>query len=131
MGKPVPVGTMGLLIRKEHPALRGFAKATYTTPQWYAVCQDCDCAVLDDLEPAGLMPTVQMIDNFERNHKLGILFEANVGKGSVLVCTAKLRDKMQRPEIRQLVKGLLDYAASDAFQPADTADWNDWKKWLD
>ncbi len=131
MGKPVPVGTMGLLIRKEHPALRGFAKATYTTPQWYAVCQDCDCAVLDDLEPAGLMPTVQMIDNFERNHKLGILFEANVGKGSVLVCTAKLRDKMQRPEIRQLVKGLLDYAASDAFQPADTVDWNDWKKWLD
>lgn len=35
MKKPVAVGTMGLLIQKNHPALREFQSHKYATPQWY------------------------------------------------------------------------------------------------
>ena len=75
MGKPVPVGTMGLRIDHLHPALDGFNSQPFTTPQWYDIVTHADCAVLDD---TSIRPIVQMIDNFERNHRLGILFECKV-----------------------------------------------------
>ncbi len=119
MGKPVPVGTMGLLIQNDHPALAGFGAETFTTPQWYAVCSDCDCAVLEEKTAPSMRPIVQMIDNFERNHKLGVLWEAAVGEGKLLVCTSRLQRHMDRPEIRQLVHSLLRYAGSPQFAPEE------------
>ncbi len=119
MGKPVPVGTMGLLIQNDHPALAGFGAEPFTTPQWYAVCSDCDCAVLDEKTASSMRPIVQMIDNFERNHKLGVIWEAAVGEGKLLVCTSRLQRHMDRPEIRQLVRGLLRYAGSLQFAPEE------------
>ena len=74
-----------------------------------------DLAVLDDLP---LTPIVQMIDNFERNHKLGLLFECKAGGGRLLVCTARLSEITERYEVRQFAKHLLEYAASPAFNPS-------------
>jgi len=31
-------------------------------------------------------PLVKVIDNFARNHKLGVMFEGRVGNGRLLVC---------------------------------------------
>jgi len=118
MGKAVPVGTMGLLIDNEHPALCGFACEEYSTPQWYHIVSHSDCAVLDDT-PSDYRPIVQMIDNFERNHKLGILFEAKVGEGRVLVCTSRLSEISDRPEVRAFAESLLDYAHSADFSPVN------------
>ena len=42
-------------------------------------------AVLDAL-PAGYLPVIQVIDNVERNHKLGLVFEFRVGKAKLVVC---------------------------------------------
>ncbi len=114
MEKPVPVGTLGLCIDAAHPALDGFNAARWSTPQWYDIVTHADCAVLDGMP---IRPIVQMIDNFERNHKLGIVFECRVGNGSLLVCTARLSEIADRPEAAQFAKGLLNYAASDAFAP--------------
>ena len=62
---------------------------------------------------------MQVIDNFARNHKLGNLFEARVGKGRLLVCTIDLASKLdERPAARQFLKSLYGYLASDRFQPA-------------
>lgn len=36
--------------------------------------------ILDEM-PQDFRPIVQPIDNFERNHKLGLIFETKVGKG--------------------------------------------------
>ncbi len=118
MGKEVPVGTMGLLIDNEHPALEGFACEEYSTPQWYHIVSHSDCAVLDDM-PSDYRPIVQMIDNFERNHKLGILFEAKCGEGRLLVCTSRLSEISSRPEARAFAKSLLDYAHSADFSPVN------------
>lgn len=119
MEKPVPVGTLGLCIQNEHPALAGFASEPWSTPQWYDIVTHADCAILDGTE---LVPIVQMIDNFERNHRLGILFECRVGNGSLLVCTARLSEIADRPEAAQFARGILAYAASDNFAPEQSAD---------
>ena len=116
MKKPVAVGTMGLCIQQDHPALAQFPSQKYSTPQWYDLVSAADCAILDDT-PEGFTPIVQMIDNFERNHKLGILWEAQVGNGRLLVCTSRLSSAAERPEVRWFAKSILSYAKSDAFRP--------------
>lgn len=124
MKKPVAVGTMGLLIKKDHPALKSFPTHKYATPQWYQIVSNSDCAILDDATDKAYRPIVQMVDNFERNHKLGILFEGKVGEGSLMICTSRLSDIADRAEVKQFTKSLLDYVTSDAFAPADTLDIN-------
>jgi hypothetical protein len=47
-----------------------------------------------------------------------LLFEARVEKGRLLVCAIDLeRELSQRPGARQFRRSLLEYAASDGFQP--------------
>jgi hypothetical protein len=58
-----------------------------------------------------------VIDNFDRNHKLGLIAETKVGKGSMLICAIDLVTLKDKPEARQLMHSLLQYTASDAFAP--------------
>lgn len=108
MGKEVPVGTMGLLIRKEHPALASFPCESYTTPQWYSIVNASRSTILDGTD---IVPIVQTIDNFERNHRLGLLYEVYLADLDLvlLVCTSDLpalcRDGY--PEARALYESLL------------------------
>lgn len=122
MKKPVAVGTMGLLIQKDHPALASFPAHKYSTPQWYKIVSHCDCAILDDVTDKSYRPIVQMVDNFERNHKLGILFEGKVGEGTLMVCTSRLSEVAEYPEIKCFARSILDYVTSDAFAPEQTLD---------
>ena len=122
MKKPVAVGTMGLLIQKDHPALASFPAHKYSTPQWYKIVSHCDCAILDDVTDKSYRPIVQMVDNFERNHKLGILFEGKVGEGTLMVCTSRLSEVAEYPEIKCFARSILDYVTSDAFAPEQALD---------
>ncbi|MBE6851730.1 MAG: beta-glucuronidase [Ruminococcus sp.] len=117
--RPVPVGTLGLCIQNDHPALADFPCMEWTTPQWYDLVTHANCAILDD---TNIRPIVQMIDNFERNHRLGILFECSVGAGSLLVCTSRLSEISDRPEAMQFAKSILRYASSDDFSPVQAVD---------
>lgn len=65
---------------------------------------------------------IQVIDNFERNHKLGLIFEGKVAKGKLLVCSIDLAGNKDKPEARQLFYSLLRYADSDKFNPATSID---------
>lgn len=114
MNKALPVGTLGLCIDSCHPALGKFPCRRWTTPQWHALITHGSCAVLDGLE---LRPIVQMIDNVERNHKLGLLFEGQCEHGKLLVCMSRLWETESLPEVRQYFHSLLSYAASDSFAP--------------
>ncbi len=71
-----------------------------------------------------------MIDNFERNHKLGLIFETKVGKGKLLVCAIDLLGHQDKPEARQLLHSLLRYLDSTAFGPQAELDANLLKKLL-
>lgn len=128
MKKPVAVGTMGLLMQKEHPALKDFPTHKYATPQWYQIVSHADCAILDDATDKSFRPIVQMVDNFERNHKLGILFEGKVGDGSLMICTSRLSEIADRTEVKQFTNSIIDYMTSDAFAPKDALDMELLKK---
>ncbi|MBQ3156912.1 MAG: beta-galactosidase [Clostridia bacterium] len=69
MGKPVPIGTLGLCIDAQHPWLTGFAREEYTTPAWYHLLQTAHCETGDMSAPV-----VQMIDNTERCQRLSLLW---------------------------------------------------------
>lgn len=98
MGKPVPVGTMGLSIDTASPLLKRFAQEDYTTPAWYAILQTAHVQRL----PADIYPAVQMIDNTERCARLGILYQQE----GVWHLTARLWEKPDDPAVRALAWSL-------------------------
>ena len=98
MGKPVPVGTMGLSIDTASPLLKRFAQEDYTTPVWYAILQTAHVQRL----PADIRPAVQMIDNTERCARLGILYQQD----GVWHLTARLWEKPNDPAVRALAWSL-------------------------
>lgn len=124
VNKDIPVGTMGLYIDTKHPALNEFKTECYSTPQWYEIITASKLAILDTLGHE-IQPIVQMIDNFERNHKLSLLFEANVLEGRLLICTSKLHNIIQYPEVLQFAKSIINYGLSDDFKPKVTLSYED------
>lgn len=114
MRKPVPVGTLGLLINKEHSVFHHFPTEYYTTAQWYDIVSNSRALVLDDYE---IEPLVWSIDNFERNHKLGNIFEVKVGLGKLLVCTCNLDKIKDSYPARWLEYSILKYISSEEFVP--------------
>jgi hypothetical protein len=113
--EPSP-GTLGILTDPKHPALAEFPTEFHTNWQWWHLIKNSRPLILDET-PRAFRPIVQVIDNFARNHKLGLLMEAKVGKGKLLLCTIELPAIEDRPEARQLLYSLTRYAASPGFQP--------------
>jgi hypothetical protein len=114
--KAVSPGTLGLLIDNTHPIFNDFPTDYHTNLQWFSIIKASRSLILDNA-PEGYRPIVQTIDNIERNHKLGLIFEFKVGKGRLLICMSQLRTILNQPEARQLYKGILKYMKSDAFAP--------------
>ena len=114
-GKPVSPGTLGILTDPSHPVFREFPTEEHTDWQWFPVLKASRPMILDALR--GYKPIVQVIDNVERNHRLGLLFEFAVGNGSLLVCCSDLESTLEYPEGRQFYKAVLDYMRSDEFHP--------------
>ena len=108
--------TMGLLCDPQHPLLKQFPTESYSNWQWYELMQRSRVFILDDTA-SGYRPLVQVIDNFARNHKLGVVFEGRVGSGQLLVCGFDLPNMTKDPAARQLLSSLYSYAGSTAFKP--------------
>jgi hypothetical protein len=117
-GKEEPPGTLGHICDPEHPALAAFPTEFHSNWQWWHLTKNSRPIILD-ATPQSYRPTVQTIDNFDRNHKLGLLFEAKVGKGSLFVCAIDLPAIQDQPEGRQMLHSLLQYVASPNFHPDD------------
>lgn len=119
--KETPVGTLGLLIRREHPALSGFPCETYTTPQWHSIINASRSTILDDTD---IVPIVQSIDNFSRNHRLGMIYELYLQDLDLglLVCTSDLPRliREEHPEALALYQSLVSYLPRLAEKRRDT-----------
>jgi hypothetical protein len=109
---------LGLWCDTNHPALAGFPTEANCDWQWTSILRGVRAMNLDRL-PESLQPIVQAIDDWNRNWKLGVVYECKVGPGRLLVCTINIEDDLdRRPVARQLRRSLLLHMASDAFQPA-------------
>lgn len=112
---PDQPGTMGLLIDTEHKALADFPTKTHTEWQWWDLCIRSKSVIIDSLP---VKPIVRVIDNFVTNHQLATVFAAKVGKGKLMFSSMDLKtDLDKRPAARQLRKSLMNYMASEAFDP--------------
>ena len=107
-------GTIGLLIRDKHPALAEFPTADHSDWQWWGVLTPAPGAVVLDSVNKALRPIVQVIDSFSRNQKLGLVFEAKVGAGHLIVSAVDLTDThLADPMRRQLRSSLVRYLAQE------------------
>jgi hypothetical protein len=111
--------TMGILCDPKQPILAQFPTEFYSDWQWYDLMQHSRLFVLDDT-PAAYRPLVEVIDNFARNDKLGLIFEGCVGVGRLLVCGVDLPSMDKDPAARQMLSSIYAYAASPAFNPSQT-----------
>lgn len=111
---PMIVGT---LIEHAHPVFRDFPTSYYADWQWWDILNYTTAMDLTDLR--ALTPIIQSVDTYEENRKLGISFEATVGKGKLLVlCVDDNKNIDNRPAMRQLLLSVRNYMASDSFAPA-------------
>jgi hypothetical protein len=108
---------MGLLIDNTHPVFKHFTCEEYSTYQWWSIVSNSRSIILDDTSK-DFRPMVQTIDNFERNHKMGLLFECNVLKGKLLVCTCDFEKIIDKPEGKQFLFSILNYVTSKDFKPS-------------
>ena len=109
--------TLGVLCNPKHPALKAFPTEPHSDWQWWELAQSSKAFILNRT-PHDFQPIVQIIDNPQRNHKLGAIFETRVGPGRLLVCGFDLkRDLDNRPAARQMLFSLLQYMQSEDFQP--------------
>jgi hypothetical protein len=109
--------TLGLLCDPRHPALTEFPTEFHTNWQWWDLASKSRPMILDGL-PAKVRPLVQVIDDWYTGRKLGLLFEARVGGGKLMVCSIDLRSHLaDRPVARQFRHSLFDYMHSAAFAP--------------
>jgi hypothetical protein len=115
-GRPVSPGTLGLLMDPGHPVFDSFPTDFHTNWQWFSIIKTSNSLILDDTPPA-YRPIVQVIDNLERNHKMGLVFEFTVDGGKLLVCMSRLNQIQDRPEALQLYQSILHYIRSDSFNP--------------
>lgn len=123
--KPIPIGTHGLLIRNDHSVFSKFPCESYSTPQWWEIVMNSRSVILDDTI---LDPIVQTIDNVGRNHRLGLLFEACVGKARLFVCTSNLKEHIKHPEVSWLYESIVHYMSSDLFHPSQTLELDEFRK---
>lgn len=114
--KPASPGTLGILTNPAHKLFADFPTEYHTNWQWYPVIKYSYPLILDSL-PHSYRPIVQVIDNVERNHKLGLVMEFNVEGGKLLLCMADLDAVRSTPEGFQFYASILDYMHTAAFQP--------------
>ena len=117
-----PPHTLGILCDPKHPALAEFPTDPHTNWQWWELIANSQCMILDGLPPK-LRPIVQVIDDWFTNRRLGLVFEARVGSGKILVCNIDLHgDLADRPVARQLRRSLVHYMDTSSFSPTVSLD---------
>jgi hypothetical protein len=111
---------MGIFCDPKHPAFAQFPTEFATNWQWWDMLTYGAPMKLDRL-PHHLKPLVGCGPDWFAPQRLGLLFEAHVGRGRVVVCSSDLTHRLaERPAAQQLRASLLRYMESEAFQPATT-----------
>jgi hypothetical protein len=89
--------------------------------QWWYLIHRAGALRLDGW-PTNAKPVVRMIDDWVTTRSLGLIAEAQVGKGKILVCGFDLTNGANDPVSRQMRASLLTYMNSKRFRPAARVD---------
>ena len=117
-----PPHTTGIFVESMHPVFSDFPTDSHSDLQWWELVNGAQVMQLTDF-PKDFQPLVQSIDTWFVSRKIGMLIEANVGKGRLMMTTMDLTsDLAHRHVARQMFHSILRYMQSDAFTPQWTID---------
>ncbi|MBN1997247.1 hypothetical protein JW935_06835 [candidate division KSB1 bacterium] len=109
--------TLGILCDPDFPVFKDFPTEFHSNWQWWDIIKTAQAMLLEDF-PSGLKPTIQLIDTWFEARKIGMMFEARIGNGKILVTSIDFQNDLQnRLAARQLYAGILRYMASENFNP--------------
>jgi hypothetical protein len=112
-----PPHVTGFVAQNKHPFFNFFPTGYYSDLQWWEIVNKAQVMHLEDF-PKEFRPIVQPIDTWFMNRKLGLIFEAKVGNGKLIVSTANVSDTTG-PAAKQLLYSIKKYMASPQFDPKD------------
>ncbi|MDO4984175.1 MAG: glycoside hydrolase family 2 TIM barrel-domain containing protein [Prevotella sp.] len=113
-----PPHTTGAYIQSNHPVFGYFPTDDWQNLNWWELTNRAQVINMAEF-PADYQPIVQPIDTWHVSRKLGMLLEARVLNGRLLMTTMDItRNLDRRPVARQLRYSILRYMASDDFKPA-------------
>jgi len=117
-----PPHTTGAYIDKSHPLFRHFVTDDWANLNWWELLNKAGVMNLREL-PADYQPCIQPIDTWHVSRKLGMMIEANVLGGKLLMTTMDISSDLgHRVVARQMRRAILQYMLSDDFRPTLTLD---------
>ena len=118
-----PPHTTGAYIEKSHPLFDyDFPTDNWSNLNWWELLNRAQVMNLMEF-PKDYQPPIQPIDTWHISRKLGMLVEANVLKGKLLMTTMDISSDLDhRLVARQMRKAILDYMQSIDFKPTITLD---------
>lgn len=119
-----PPHTTGIYLNPRDPAFKylpdrqaGFPTQDFSNFQWWSIVNKQQVMWLKDF-PSGFRPIVQPIDTWFLDRRLGLIWDAKVSKGKLMVCSADITSNLkERPAARQLLYSLTKYMESKNFNP--------------
>jgi beta-galactosidase len=122
---------LGLLNKANHSALAGFPTEDFCDWQWVSLLPKTSAMNMEALSPE-LQSIVQPIDDWNRNLRLSMLFEGQIGKGKLMITSFNLSDQAieKQPAAAALRRSMLDYMTSTKFQPQDKLTLAELDAWM-
>lgn len=114
-----PPHTTGAYIDQGHPLFRhGFPTDSWSNLNWWELLNKAQVMNLMEL-PADYQSPVQPIDTWHVSRKLGMIVEARVLNGTLLMTTMDIDSNLkQRLVARQMRRAILCYMHSEDFRPS-------------
>ena len=113
-----PPHTTGAYIDTKHPLFAYFPSDDWTNLNWWELVNRAQVMNFSEL-PKDYQSPIQPIDTWHISRKLGMMIEAQIGKGRLLMTTMDLQNDLDhRIVARQMRKAILDYMHGDKFNPS-------------
>jgi hypothetical protein len=115
-----PPNLLGILCDPLHESLKNFPTEYHSNWQWFDLVRNSRPMLLDHT-PYTFKPLVQIIPDWNNNRKIGLIFEAKVSNGKLIMTSIDFPDIMKNsPVARQMYYSLLMYIDNGRFNPEET-----------
>ena len=112
-----PPHTTGAYIENTHPLFKRFPTDNWANLQWWELLNQAQVMNLREF-PKAYQPAIQPIDTWHVSRKLGMIIEAQIGKGKLLMTTMDLNSDLEhRLVAASMRKAVLEYMLSNDFAP--------------
>ena len=117
-----PPDTTGVLVENTHSIFDLFPTDYHSDLQWWELVNKAQVMQFSDF-PNDFQPLIQSIDTWFLSRKIGMLFEANVLGGQLVMTTMDITNNLeQRHAARQMRVSILHYMNSEQFHPSFSID---------